>query len=143
VCGGGRAGLPLASVGEIGETGGQDRSLHLVSKFTAYRDAACLGGTRETLRIHRPTSFNGPREVQLVMPTREAAMTFSQAVSGPAGWSTLSTYAVCTDDHVLNEVGLRDFARHCDDVITLTTSHSPFFSNPAAVAAVVDHLIGS
>jgi pimeloyl-ACP methyl ester carboxylesterase len=73
----------------------------------------------------------------------QPAMTFSQAPHG-AGWKEHpSTYVVCTDDHVLHEVGQRNFARRCDDVVVLTTSHSPFFSNPAAVADVVERLIES
>jgi pimeloyl-ACP methyl ester carboxylesterase len=81
------------------------------------------------------------RAVAALVP--QPAMTFSQAPTG-AGWKEHpSTYVVCTDDHVLNEVGQRNFARRCDDVVVLTTSHSPFFSNPAAVADVVDRLIES
>jgi pimeloyl-ACP methyl ester carboxylesterase len=81
------------------------------------------------------------RAVAALVP--QSVTTFSQAVNG-AGWKEHpSTYVVCTDDHVLNEEGQRNFARRCDDVVALTTSHSPFFSNPAAVADVVDRLIGS
>jgi hypothetical protein len=49
----------------------------------------------------------------------------------------------CTDDHILEEVGQRSFARRCDDVVVLSTSHSPFFSDPAGVADVVERLIES
>jgi pimeloyl-ACP methyl ester carboxylesterase len=73
----------------------------------------------------------------------QPAMTFSQAPNG-AGWKEHpSTYVVCTDDHVLNETGQRAFARRCNDVVVLSTSHSPFFSNPAGVADIVEGLIES
>jgi pimeloyl-ACP methyl ester carboxylesterase len=73
----------------------------------------------------------------------QPAMTFSQAPNG-AGWKEHpSTYVVCTDDHVLDEAGQRAFARRCNDVVVLSTSHSPFLSNPAGVADVVERLIES
>jgi pimeloyl-ACP methyl ester carboxylesterase len=73
----------------------------------------------------------------------QPAMTFSQAPNG-AGWKEHpSTYVVCTDDHILDEVGQRSFARRCNDVVVLSTSHSPFFSNPAGVADIVERLIES
>jgi pimeloyl-ACP methyl ester carboxylesterase len=73
----------------------------------------------------------------------QPAMTFSQAPNG-AGWKEHpSTYVVCTDDHILDEVGQRSFARRCGDVVVLSTSHSPFFSNPSGVADVVGRLIES
>jgi len=81
------------------------------------------------------------RAVAALVP--QPAMTFSQAPDG-AGWKGHpSTYVVCTDDHVLNEAGQRAFARRCNDVVVLSTSHSPFFSDPAGVADVVEHLIES
>jgi pimeloyl-ACP methyl ester carboxylesterase len=68
-------------------------------------------------------------------------LTFSQASAG-AGWKEHpSTYVVCTDDHILSVGGQRNFARHCDDVVVLTTSHSPFFSDPGGVADIVERLI--
>jgi len=70
-------------------------------------------------------------------------MTFSQAPNG-VGWREHhSTYVVCTDDHILDEAGQRNFARRCNDVVVLPTSHSPFFSDPAGVADVVERLIES
>lgn len=67
--------------------------------------------------------------------------TFSQASDG-AGWKEHpSTYVICTDDHILDEAGQRNFPRRCNDVVVISTSHSPFFSNPAGVADVVERLI--
>jgi pimeloyl-ACP methyl ester carboxylesterase len=81
------------------------------------------------------------RAVAALVP--QPAMTFSQAPDG-AGWKDHpSTYVVCTDDHILDEVGQRSFARRCDDVVVLSTSHSPFFSNPVGVADIVSRLIES
>jgi pimeloyl-ACP methyl ester carboxylesterase len=73
----------------------------------------------------------------------QPALTFSQETDG-AGWKEHpSTYVVCTDDHILNEAGQRNFARRCGDVVVLSTSHSPFFSDPAGVADIVERLIES
>jgi pimeloyl-ACP methyl ester carboxylesterase len=73
----------------------------------------------------------------------QPAMTFSQATNG-VGWKEHpSTYVVCTDDHILDESGQRNFARRCDDVVVLSTSHSPFFSDPGGVADIVERLIES
>jgi pimeloyl-ACP methyl ester carboxylesterase len=73
----------------------------------------------------------------------QPAMTFSQASNG-AGWKEHpSTYVVCTDDHILNEAGQRSFARRCGDMVVMSTSHSPFFSDPAGVADVVERLLQS
>jgi pimeloyl-ACP methyl ester carboxylesterase len=73
----------------------------------------------------------------------QPALTFSQATDG-AGWKEHpSTYVVCTDDHILNEAGQRNFARRCGDVVVLSTSHSPFFSDPAGVADIVERLLES
>jgi pimeloyl-ACP methyl ester carboxylesterase len=70
-------------------------------------------------------------------------MTFTQAPDR-AGWKEHpSTYVVCTDDHILDEAGQRNFARRCNDVVVLATSHSPFFSDPAGVADIVERLIES
>jgi pimeloyl-ACP methyl ester carboxylesterase len=73
----------------------------------------------------------------------QPATTFSQAPNG-AGWKEHpSTYVVCTEDHILDEAGQRNFARRCNDVVVMSTSHSPFFSNPSGVADVVERLINS
>jgi pimeloyl-ACP methyl ester carboxylesterase len=79
------------------------------------------------------------RAVAALVP--QPAATFSQGPNG-AGWKEHpSTYVVCTEDHVLDEVGQRNFARRCNDVVVLSTSHSPFLSDPAGVADIVERLI--
>ncbi len=73
----------------------------------------------------------------------QPAATFSQAPNG-AGWKEHpSTYVVCTDDHILDETGQRNFARRCNDVVVMSTSHSPFLSDPAGVADIVARLLDS
>ncbi|MCX6471415.1 MAG: glutamine--fructose-6-phosphate transaminase (isomerizing), partial [Corynebacteriales bacterium] len=67
------------------------------------------------------------------------AATFGQEVRG-AAWRTIpSTYVVCTDDRAVGPGYQRALATRTSDTVELTASHSPFFSQPQALA---DTLVG-
>jgi pimeloyl-ACP methyl ester carboxylesterase len=58
-----------------------------------------------------------------------------------AAWSAIpSTYVVCTQDRVILPELQRKMAAHADELITWDTSHSPFASQPALVADLVERL---
>ena len=65
------------------------------------------------------------------------AVTFGQAVRG-AAWRTIpSTYVVCTEDRAVGVGFQRALATRTTDTVELTTSHSPFFSQPQVLADVL------
>jgi len=130
--GGPAAGEPVATT---------DDAASAVMEFHEDGTMSCRPERAVDLFYHDCDAAVAARAVIALVP--QPVMTFSQASNG-AGWKEHpSTYVICTDDHILNEIGQRKFARHCDDVVVLTTSHSPFFSDPARVADVVDRLIES
>ena len=58
-----------------------------------------------------------------------------------ANWGRLPRrYVLCTEDLAITETAQRHMieAAECDDVVTLETSHSPFFSAPAALADAME-----
>ena len=60
---------------------------------------------------------------------------FGQPVAAPAWHGIPSTYVVCTEDRAIPPELQRDvFGPRADEVIELEASHSPFSSQPAAVA---------
>lgn len=67
-----------------------------------------------------------------------AGAPFGEPVAEPAWHDIPSTYVVCTQDRAIPPELQRDvFAPRAGDVIELEASHSPFFSQPAAVAALL------
>ena len=67
-----------------------------------------------------------------------AGAPFGQPVARPAWHGIPSTYVVCTLDRAIPPELQRDvFAPRADEVIELEASHSPFSSQPGAVAALL------
>jgi pimeloyl-ACP methyl ester carboxylesterase len=63
---------------------------------------------------------------------------FGEPVAAPAWHGIPSTYVVCTLDRAIPPELQRDvFAPRADEVVELEASHSPFSSQPAAVAALL------
>jgi pimeloyl-ACP methyl ester carboxylesterase len=73
----------------------------------------------------------------------QSAASFGEPLTG-AGWHDIpATYVVCTEDRAV----VPDFQRamattRATTVVELPTSHSPFFSQPEAVAALLAQLAG-
>ncbi len=66
-------------------------------------------------------------------------------VQGPLpeerAWQVIpSTYVVCTEDGALLAAGQRIYASHMTEVIEWPTSHSPFLSQPAMLADLLERL---
>jgi hypothetical protein len=56
----------------------------------------------------------------------------------PAAWRSISSaYVVCTDDHTIHPDDQRDMAMQASEVHELDSSHSPFFSHPDELAAII------
>lgn len=67
--------------------------------------------------------------------------TFSQELTG-AGWKTLpSTYVRCTVDEAIHISHQDLMAKHCTNVVTLDTDHSPFSSMPTETAEIVARIV--
>ena len=62
-----------------------------------------------------------------------------------APWRTIpSTYVVCTQDNAIPVELQRDvFAPRAEQVVELEASHSPFFSQPEAVADILVQAAGA
>ena len=66
-----------------------------------------------------------------------------QPVPGPAGWHAIpSTYVVCTQDESIPPAQQREMAANATDVVELEASHSPFFSRPDDVVAILAKAAG-
>ena len=53
----------------------------------------------------------------------------------PAAWRDVpSTYVICTDDQIVNPANQREMAHRAGHVIEMDADHSPFLSDPAALA---------
>jgi pimeloyl-ACP methyl ester carboxylesterase len=60
------------------------------------------------------------------------------ATTGRAAWRDIpSAYVVCTDDHTIHPDDQRDMATNAQAVFELHSSHSPFFSCPTDLAAII------
>lgn len=67
-----------------------------------------------------------------------AGAPFGQPVAEPAWHGIPSTYIVCTQDRAIPpELQRNVFAPRADEVVELEASHSPFSSQPGAVAALL------
>ena len=59
-----------------------------------------------------------------------------------APWRTIpSTYVVCSRDQAVHPLHQQAMARRCGHVVTLDTDHSPFVSDPDAVADVLEGIV--
>jgi pimeloyl-ACP methyl ester carboxylesterase len=68
---------------------------------------------------------------------------FTDPVATPA-WRTIpSTYVICTRDQALHPVAQGVLSARCTDVRLLPASHSPFLSQPDALADVLRHELWS
>ena len=70
----------------------------------------------------------------------QSATSFGQPVRA-AAWRTIpSTYVICHDDRAVSLGFQRALASRTTDVVEMSTSHSPFFSQPSRVADVLVEL---
>jgi pimeloyl-ACP methyl ester carboxylesterase len=59
-------------------------------------------------------------------------------------WKTLpSTYIVCEVDNALPVAAQEQMAKRANDIYRLNASHSPFLSQPAALARLIRHAVGA
>jgi pimeloyl-ACP methyl ester carboxylesterase len=74
-----------------------------------------------------------------------AAAPFAGAITTTPAWGDVpATYVVCTQDRALPPDLQRDlFAPRAEEVVELQTSHSPFLSQPAAVARLLAERAGA
>ena len=64
----------------------------------------------------------------------QAAASFAQPVEA-AGWRERpTTYVVCTEDRCIPPSSQREWSRRADDVAEIGAGHSPFLSQPGALA---------
>ncbi|MGH7912288.1 MAG: alpha/beta fold hydrolase [Candidatus Dormibacteraceae bacterium] len=75
------------------------------------------------------------RAIRRLVP--QLRVTATQTISS-AGWRRCpSTYVVCTQDHAIPPPTQRRLAERAGETVELTSSHSPFLSQPEAVAEVL------
>ncbi len=67
---------------------------------------------------------------------------FEQRLTEVAWKTTPSTYVICEADNAIPVVAQESMAQRADDVHRLKTSHSPFLSQPAAVARLIRLSLG-
>jgi hypothetical protein len=60
-----------------------------------------------------------------------------EPVADPAWRRVASSYVVCADDRAVRPAAQRERAARVGAAIELDTDHSPFFSNPAALAEFI------
>lgn len=65
------------------------------------------------------------------------AAPFGAPIGDPAWRHVPSTYVVCTRDEAVDPDLQRTFAARCTNTVTLDAGHSPFLSQPGALAEVV------
>lgn len=59
-------------------------------------------------------------------------------------WKSIpSTYIICDSDNAIPVAAQEVFAERADDVQRLSTSHSPFLSQPAALARLIGSSLAS
>ncbi|WP_414706443.1 alpha/beta fold hydrolase [Rhodococcus pyridinivorans] len=61
-----------------------------------------------------------------------------QPVANPVWEHVPTVYVVCTADRAVDVAAQREAATHADEMIELDCDHSPFFSAPSQLAAVVE-----
>jgi pimeloyl-ACP methyl ester carboxylesterase len=67
--------------------------------------------------------------------------TFTQPAQA-APWRTItSTYIVCSRDQAVHPLHQQAMAERCGQIVTLDTDHSPFVSDPDAVADVLEGIV--
>jgi pimeloyl-ACP methyl ester carboxylesterase len=77
------------------------------------------------------------RELAISRLVPQLTVTSVQAVCA-AAWRTIpSTYVVCTLDRAIPPAVQRRLAQRAAETVELTSSHSPFFSHPEAVASLI------
>jgi pimeloyl-ACP methyl ester carboxylesterase len=59
-----------------------------------------------------------------------------------AAWTSIpSTYVICEADNAIPVAAQEEMANHADDIQRLNSSHSPFLSQPAALAGLLKRLL--
>jgi pimeloyl-ACP methyl ester carboxylesterase len=82
------------------------------------------------------------RRAASLRPTTAAV--FSDPAATPAWRTTSSTFVVCTDDRAISVDRLEQMAsRTGGDIVRWASSHSPFLSRPADVAALLSGIASS
>lgn len=72
----------------------------------------------------------------------QAAAAFAEPVAHPAWKDVPSTYVICADDRAMPaELQRGVFARRAGEVLEIASSHSPFLSQPQALASLLANLM--
>lgn len=93
---------------------------------------------REVFYADVPSDLAASAVVQL---RHQSIASFTQPLTTAAWRSVPSTYIACTQDRALPYPAQQALAQRATDTVTLESSHSPFLSKPAELAAVLREVL--